>query len=116
MKIHSIISFTTITSLSFTFIIVLTASVAKRDYNNIFSLTNGFLNPSADQLKDIKNKAFSTLLNAPLLGKISINGLTNLKLIALNKLFKVVFFTKLVTNLTNKVSGYDLSNSHDYIL
>jgi hypothetical protein len=113
---HFIISFTTITSLSFTFIIILAAPAAKRDYSNIFLFTNSFLNPSADQLEDIKNRAFGTLLNAPLLGKISINGLTNLKLIILNKLFKIVFFTEFITNLTNKVSGYNFSNSYNYIL
>jgi hypothetical protein len=111
-----IISFAAITSLSFTFIIILAAPVAKRDYSNVFPLTNGFLNPNADQLEDIKNRAFGTLLNAPLLGKISTDSLTNLKLITLNKLFEVVFFTKLITNLTNKVSGYNLGDGHDYIL
>ena len=113
---HSIISFTAIISLSFTFTIILAAFAAKRDYNNVFPLTNGFLNPSMDQLKDIKNRAFSTPLNAPLLGIISTNNFTNLKLIALNKLFKVIFFTEFITNLINKVSSYDFSYSYNYIL
>ena len=56
------------------------------------------------------------MLNAPLPGIISMDSLTNLKLIALNKLFEVIFFTKLITNLTNKVSDYDLGYGHDYIL
>jgi hypothetical protein len=93
-----IISFTAITSLSFTFIIVLAALAAKKDYNNIFPFTNGFLNPSTDQLI------------------INTNNFINLKLIALNKLFKIIFFTKLITNLTNKVRGYNLNYSHNYIL
>ena len=116
IKIYFIIFFTAVISLSFTFIIVLAAPAAKRDYSNIFLFINSFPNPSTAQLQDIKNRAFSTLLNTPLLGIISIDSLTNLKLITLNELFKVIFFTKLVTNLTNKVSGYDLSYSYNYIL
>lgn len=67
-----------------------------------------------DQLEDIKNKPFSILSNASPLGIISTNSLTNLKLIAINKLFKVAFFTKLIANFTNKVSGYDFSYNYDY--
>jgi hypothetical protein len=39
-----------------------------------------------------------------------------LKLITLNKLFKVAFFTKLVINLTNKVNSYDFSYGYGYVL
>ena len=113
---HSIISLAAVTSLSFTSTIILAAPAAKRDYSNVFLLTNGFLNPNMDQLKNIKNRAFSTLLNAPPLGIISIDNLTNLKLIALNELFKVIFFTELVANLINKVNSYDFNYSYNYIL
>ena len=116
LKIHSTISFAAVISLSLAFTIVLAALAAKRDYSNIFLLTNSFPNPSAGQLEDIENKAFSTLLNAPPLSTISTNSLTNLKLIALNELFEVAFFTKLVANLTNKINSYDLNYGHDYIL
>ena len=112
----SIISFATITGLFLTSAIISADSAAKRDYNNIFPLTDGFLNPSAAQFQNIKNRAFGTLSNAPPPDTISMNSLTNLKLIALNKLFEVTFFTKLVTNFINKVSGYNFSYSHNYIL
>ena len=112
----SIISLTAITSLFFTFTIVLAAFTVKRDYSNIFLLTDGFPNPNADQLENIKNRAFSTLLNASLLGIISTDSFTNLKFIALNKLFEIVFLIKLVANLTNKVSGYNFGYSYNYIL
>ena len=113
---RSIISLAAVTSLSFTFIIVLAAFAAKRDYSNVFLFINGFLNLSADQLKNIKNRAFSILSNAPPLGIISTDSLTNLKFIALNELFKVAFFTKLVINFTNKVSSYNFSYGYNYIL
>ena len=50
MKIYSIISLAAITGLSFTSAIVLAALAAKRDYSNVFLLTDGFLNPSTVQL------------------------------------------------------------------
>ena len=113
---HSIISLTAVTGLSFIFIIVLAALAAKRDYGNVFLLINSFLNFNAAQLQNIKNRAFSTLSNAPPPSTISMDSLTNLKLITLNKLFEVVFFTKLIANFTNKVSGYNLGYSYNYIL
>jgi hypothetical protein len=41
-----------------------------------------------------------------------------LKLIALNELFEVAFFTELVFNVTNKDRGYDLGHGqgHEYVL
>jgi hypothetical protein len=113
---RSIISLAAVTGLSLTSAIVSAAPAAKRDYGNVFPLTDGFPNPSANQLKDIENRAFGTLSNAPPPGTISTDGLTNLKLIALNELFEVAFFTELVANLTNKVSGYDLGYGHDFVL
>ena len=116
MKIRFIISLAAVTGLSLISAIVSAALAAKRDYSNVFPLTDGFLNPSTAQLQNIENRAFGTLLNAPPLGTISMDGFTNLKLIALNELFEVVFFIELVTNLTNKVSGYDLSYGYNYVL
>lgn len=113
---RSIISLAAVTGLSLTSAIVSAAPAAKRDYGNVFPLSDGFPNPSAAQLTDIENRAFGTLSNAPPPGTISTDGLTNLKLIALNELFEVAFFTELVANLTNKVSGYDLGYGHDFVL
>lgn len=45
---YSIISLIAVTSLFFTFIIVLATPVAKRDYSNVFPLTDGFPNPNTD--------------------------------------------------------------------
>ena len=113
---RSIISLAAVTGLSLTSAIVSAAPAAKRDYGNVFPLADGFPNPSAAQLTDIENRAFGTLSNAPPPTTISTDGLTNLKLIALNELFEVAFFTELVANLTNKVSGYDLGYGHDFVL
>lgn len=75
-----------------------------------FPLPDGFPTPSADQTKQIEIGAFGTLPNGPPPGSISGDGLTNLKLIALNELFEVAFFTELVQNITNHVPGYEISS------
>jgi hypothetical protein len=46
IEMCSIISLTVVTGLSLTSVIVSAALAAKRDYNNVFLLINGFLNPS----------------------------------------------------------------------
>ncbi|KAF2194599.1 hypothetical protein K469DRAFT_546323 [Zopfia rhizophila CBS 207.26] len=81
-----------------------------------FPLANGFPNPSADQIKQIQKQAFGTLPNGAPPASISTDGLTNLKLLALNELFEVAFFTELVYNVTNKLPGYDLGYGHEYVL
>lgn len=83
---------------------------------NYFPLQNGFPNPNRDGEISIQDGAHGTLPNGPPPPKLSAEGLTNLKLIALNELFEVAFFTELVYNITNKVSGYDLGMGHDYML
>lgn len=83
---------------------------------NYFPLQNGFPNPNRDGEISIQDGAHGTLPNGPPPPKLSAEGLTNLKLIALNELFEVAFFTELVYNITNNVSGYDLGMDHDYML
>jgi hypothetical protein len=72
--------------------------------------------PSLDQKLGIQLQAHGTLPNGPPPQKLSEEGRTNLKLIALNELFEVAFFTELVWNITNKVSGYELGYSNEYVL
>lgn len=83
---------------------------------NYFPLQNGFPNPDHDGEITIQDGAHGTLPNGPPPPALSAEGITNLKLIALNELFEVAFFTELIYNVTNKVSGYDLGMGHDYML
>ena len=82
-----------------------------------FPLPNGFPNPSTDSLKQIQLQAQGTLSNATPPANVSADGLTNLKLIALNEIFEVAFFTELVQNITNRVQGYHLEDyDREYVL
>ncbi len=72
------------------------------------STQDGFPNPSQAQIAVIQKDAKGTLSNAPPPGKVSDTGITSLKLIALNELSEVAFFSELLYNVTNKVTGYDL--------
>lgn len=83
---------------------------------NYFPLQNGFPNPDRQGEITIQDGAHGTLPNGPPPPQLSAEGVTNLKLIALNELFEVAFFTELIYNVTNKVSGYDLGMGHDYML
>ncbi|KAL1594062.1 hypothetical protein SLS59_009093 [Nothophoma quercina] len=83
---------------------------------NYFPLPNGFPNPNRDGEITIQDGAHGTLPNGPPPPALSAEGITNLKLIALNELFEVAFFTELIYNVTNNVSGYDLGMGHDYML
>jgi hypothetical protein len=74
----------------------------------VFPLSNGFPDPNADQTKQIEIQAFGTLSNALPPATISSDGLTNLKLIGLNELFEVAFFTELIFNITYQVPGYEI--------
>ncbi|KAF2033953.1 hypothetical protein EK21DRAFT_85762 [Setomelanomma holmii] len=97
----------------------LAAPAGKRDFspdNVYFPLANGFPNPSQDQTLQIQIEAHGTLPNGPPPPTLSPEGTTNLQLIALNELFEVAYFTELVYNVTNKVTGYDLGYGHEYVL
>ena len=83
---------------------------------NYFPLQNGFPTPDRNGEITIQDGAHGTLPNGPPPPALSAEGVTNLKLIALNELFEVAFFTELIYNVTNKVSGYDLGMGHDYML
>ncbi|CAO2652546.1 Nn.00g008290.m01.CDS01 [Neocucurbitaria sp. VM-36] len=99
--------------------IAIAAPTGKRDFspdNVYFPLSNGFPNPGAGEVLEIQKQGHGLLPNGPPPPTLSPEGVTNLKLIALNELFEVAYFTELVYNLTNKVQGYDLGYGHDYVL
>jgi hypothetical protein len=100
-----------------TFLASITSAVplSKRDYSP-FPLTNGFPTPNQDAILQIQKDGHGTLPNGPPPPTISPDGVINLKLIALNELFEVAFFTELVANVTDKVEGYDLGDRQGYII
>jgi len=84
----------------------------------VFPLSDGFPNPSADQVKEIEQKALGTLSNATPPPNASADGLVSLRLIALNELFEVAYFSDLIYNITNNVKGYNFKTpkSRDFVL
>jgi hypothetical protein len=83
------------------------AALIKRNYP-----PDGFPNPSSSQVQQIEQTALGTLANGPPppSGAISADGITNLQLINLNENFEVYFFTSLVNNITNNVTGFEFSD------
>lgn len=74
-------------------------------------MKNGFPNPSPDETKHIQQQALGTLPNGPPPANISKEGMYNLQIIALNELFEVAFFTQLIYNVTNNVTGYEVRDA-----
>jgi hypothetical protein len=89
--------------------------ITKRDFAP-FPLSNGFPSPSQEAIFRIQQDGHGTLPNGPPPPSLSPAGVINLQLITLNELFEVAFFTQLVSNMTDKVSGYDMGHRHEYIL
>jgi hypothetical protein len=75
-------------------------------------VTDGFPTPSPDQTKQIELNAQGTLSNnpAPPPGAIPADGITNLQLINLNENSEVAFFGQLLQNVTNNVSGFQITD------
>jgi hypothetical protein len=74
-------------------------------------LGNGFPNPNAAQIVAIEAQAHGSLPNgAPPATPPKDDSFTSLRLIAFNELFEVAFFTELLSNITNNVSGYDIQH------
>jgi hypothetical protein len=74
-----------------------------------FPLSNGFptiANPS-DALTDIEKIAHGSLPNGAPPATVTDDTLTSLRLIAFNELAEVAFFTELISNITNKVDGFN---------
>jgi hypothetical protein len=80
-----------------------------------FPLSNGFpnvANPSS-QLTAIEQQAHGTLPNGPPPPSITADTETSLELIAFNELFEVAFFTELLSNVTNNVTGFQFADSNE---
>jgi hypothetical protein len=80
-----------------------------------FPLSNGFpkvANPSS-QLTAIEQQAHGTLPNGPPPPSITADTETSLELIAFNELFEVAFFTELLSNVTNNVTGFQFADCHE---
>jgi hypothetical protein len=108
-----------LSAVAFTVSLTSAAPTGTREFspdNVYFPLANGFPNPSQEVLEEINRDAHGTLPNGGPPPSLSDAGATNLKLIALNELFEVAFFSELRYNLTNKVEGYDLGPESEYTL
>ncbi|RJE22891.1 sexual development protein [Aspergillus sclerotialis] len=81
-------------------------------------LPDGMPNPNKDESKRIELKSQGTLPNGPPPPKVSKEGIVTLQLIAFNELFEIAFFSELLTNVTNKVPGFDIPNAgeRDFVL
>lgn len=71
-----------------------------------FSLPDGFPNPSPSQLMKIQSEAGGTLPNTALPTKLPADAIQSLQVIAVNEIFETAYFSSLLDNVTNGVSGY----------
>ncbi|TVY42810.1 hypothetical protein LSUB1_G002213 [Lachnellula subtilissima] len=71
----------------------------------------GFPSPNAQQLMAIEAQAQGSLPNGPSPSSVKNNTVTSLQLIAFNEIFETAFFTSLIQNITNNVTGYAIANS-----
>jgi hypothetical protein len=78
----------------------------------VFPLSDGFPTPNPGQIKSIEQTALGTLSNnpPPPKGAIPPDAITSLQLINLNENFEVAFFNSLLYNVTNSVSGFQISD------
>lgn len=72
---------------------------------------DGFPNPNPSQLAAIQAVADGQLSNAPPPAKLADSSLTAFKLIAFNENFEVAFFSSLMDNITDEVTGFQLEAS-----
>lgn len=73
-----------------------------------FPFDDGFPNPSPEQLAEIQLAAHGTLSNGTGPQLISMEGVTNLRLINFNERTESVFFQELVYNITENVPGFEV--------
>lgn len=76
-----------------------------------FPLPNGFPNITRPGRAPLEKQGHGTLPNGPLPSKMSDAAATSLGLIAFNEYFEVAYFTSLIYNITNNVTGYDISDT-----
>ncbi|KAK3381166.1 hypothetical protein B0H63DRAFT_475020 [Podospora didyma] len=88
-----------------------------------FPLDNGFPFPNETALEELFTRAGGNFTNAPLAPRFDDDSLTSWKLQAFNEFMEVAFFTQLIANITNNVTGYDLASGafsspaeRDYVL
>ncbi|KAK4692825.1 hypothetical protein P7C71_g4455, partial [Lecanoromycetidae sp. Uapishka_2] len=72
-----------------------------------FPLPDGFPQPNAGEVEEIEEAAQGSLPNGPLPTSVKSTGVTTLQLLATNEIFEVAYFTELIANITNNVTGYD---------
>lgn len=81
-----------------------------------FPLPNGFPFPSEHALEDLFTTAGGNFTNMPLAPKFDTNSLTYWKLQAFNEFMEVAFFTQLITNITDRVPGYELDSDRESVV
>lgn len=81
-----------------------------------FPLANGFPTLNATAMAEVYKLAGGTLPNGALPTNLTASATQTLQLIAANELFEVAYFAELLSNVTNKVSGYDDIADYDYVL
>ena len=69
-------------------------------------LGNGFPTPNPTAVLDIQDQAQGTLPNGAAPSPISAEGKANLRLLAFNEIFETAFFTQLLANVTNNITGF----------
>lgn len=80
-----------------------------------YPLANGFPNLNATAQAEVYKLAGGTLPNGPLPSTLKKDGVATLQLLAANELFEVAYFTELLQNVTNDVTGYDVPDK-DYVI
>jgi len=77
-----------------------------------FPLSNGFPNLSAAELNATEIQAHGTEPNGGAPTGLAADDLTSFRLVAFNELFEVAFFTDLLFNLTENVSGFEIEDKN----
>lgn len=75
-----------------------------------YPLANGFPNLNSTALQQVYKLAGGTLPNGPLPTSLTAAATAALQLIAANELFEVAYFSELLANVTNKVTGYEAAS------
>ncbi|KIW17688.1 hypothetical protein PV08_04883 [Exophiala spinifera] len=78
----------------------------------VFPLSNGFPNIAngTTAFQDLTVQAHGSVSNAPPPPSLEPDDLLSLKVIQIQELFEVYFFTQLLLNITNGVSGFEFSD------
>lgn len=88
--------------------VTIAAPTIPRSYN--IPSSDGFPNPSPEQLATIQQEAGGQLPNAPPPPTLASSSLTAFQLITFNENFEVAFFSSLIDNVTNNAPGFKLDD------